>query len=328
MMPTSVNTLAVDLDRSLEGNSQAARDLLARLISDDPETQTQTAEMLEDTREPEVWRLLLEVLAVHTWRGNPTPVAEAAGQDPKRLAFSIRGLFCSLAETPAQPAKIAVLKEALDHRDPNIGHHAALLLGRRGDAAALPALVDMLNSGDEVWAIQAANVLGEQGYSQAADALVGAIAGDLPCLHRAAAQALQEMGSPAVPTLIRALQHPDNHVRWHAARALGKIGTPEAIPVLIQTLEDVDSGVRWLAGEALIHIGDEILEPLFENLAYKPINAFRRTSTIHVLRRFESEGLREVTPTIQALRTVDYATLTPMAAYEVLQELYRIKSSR
>jgi HEAT repeat protein len=328
MMPTSVNTLAVDLDRSLEGNSQAARDLLARLISDDPETQTQTAEMLEDTREPEVWRLLLEVLAVHTWRGNPTPVAEAAAQDPKRLAFSIRGLFCSLAETPAQPAKIAVLKEALDHRDPNIGLHAALLLGRRGDAAALPSLVDMLNSGDEVWAIQAANVLGEQGYSQAADALVGAIAGDLPCLHRAAAQALQEMGSPAVPTLIRALQHPDNHVRWHAARALGKIGTPEAIPVLIQTLEDVDSGVRWLAGEALIHIGDEILEPLFENLAYKPINAFRRTSTIHVLRRFESEGLRAVTPTIQALRTVDYATLTPMAAYEVLQELYRIKSSR
>jgi HEAT repeat protein len=92
-------------------------------------------------------------------------------------------------------------------------------------------------------------------------------------------------------------------------------------------LEDVDNGVRWLAGEALIHIGDDILEPLFENLAHKPINAFRRTSTIHVLRRFESEGLREVTPTIEALRTADYATLTPMAAYEVLQQLRRIKSS-
>jgi HEAT repeat protein len=324
MMPASVNTLAADLDRSLGGDSQAARDLLSRLISDDPETQTQTAEMLEGTPEPEAWRLLLEVLALHTWCGDPTPVGEATGQDPKRLAFSIRGLFCSLAETPAQPAKIAVLKQALDHRDPNIRHHAALLLGRRGDAAALPHLLDMLNSGDEVWAIPAANVLGEQGYSQAADALVDAIAGNLPCLHRAAAQALRELGSPAVPALIRALQHPDNHVRWHAARVLGKIGTPEAIPVLIQALEDVDNGVRWLAGEALIHIGDEILEPLFENLAYKPINAFRRTSAIHVLRRFESGGLREVTPTIEALRTVDYATLTPVAAYEVLQKLRSI----
>jgi HEAT repeat protein len=174
----------------------------------------------------------------------------------------------------------------------------------------------------------AANVLGEQGYSEAADALVDAIAGDLPCLHRAAAQALKELGSPAVPALIRALQHPDNHVRWHAARVLGKIGTPEAIPVLIQALEDVDNGVRWLAGEALIHIGDDILEPLFENLAHKPINAFRRTSTIHVLRRFESGGLSEVTPTIEALRTVDYATLTPMAAYEVLQKLRKINQPR
>jgi HEAT repeat protein len=170
--------------------------------------------------------------------------------------------------------------------------------------------------------------LGEQGYSQAADALVGAIAEDLPCLHRAAAQALKELGSPAVPAVIRALQHPDNHVRWHAARVLGKIGTPEAIPALIQAQEDVDNGVRWLAGEALIHIGDDILEPLFENLAHNPINAFRRTSTIHVLRRFESEGLREVTPVIDALRTVDYATLTPMAAYAVLQKLRRISRPR
>jgi HEAT repeat protein len=328
MMPTSVNIPDLDLERSLEGDSQAVRDLLARLISDEPETQTQTTDMLEDTREPEAWRLLLEVLALHTWRGDPTPVAEATGQDPKRLAFGIRGMFCNLADTPAQPAKIAVLSEALDHRDPTIRDQAALLLGRRGDAAALPCLLDMLNSGDEVRAIPAANVLGEQGYSQAADALVDAIAGDLPCLHRAAAQALQELGSPAVPALIRALQHPDNHVRWHAARVLGKIGTPEAIPALIQAQEDVDNGVRWLAGEALIQLGDEILEPLFENLAHKPINAFRRTGTIQVLRRFESEGLREVTPTIEALRTVDYATLTPMAAYGVLQELRRIRSPR
>ena len=89
-MATSVSTLASDIDRSLDGDSQAARDLLARLISDDPEVQTQTADMLEDTQGPEVWRLLLEVLALHTWCGDPTPVGEATKQDPKLLAFSIR----------------------------------------------------------------------------------------------------------------------------------------------------------------------------------------------------------------------------------------------
>jgi HEAT repeat protein len=328
MTPISKDFSASDLHRSLAGDSDVAYDLLSRLISGDPETQTEIVAILEEVQKPELWRHLLEVLALQTWRGDPGPVAVASGQDPRRLEFSIRGLFCNATETPAQRTKARVLEESLDHDNLNIRYHAALLLGRRGDEAALPHLINMLNSGDEVWAIPAANVLGEKGYSQAAGALVDAIAGNLPGLHRAAAQALQELGNPAVPALIRALQHPDNHVRWHAARALGKIGASKAIPTLIEVLEDVDSGVRWLAGESLSHLGDDILEPLMERLAHKPINAFLRNSVIHVLSRFQREGLQAVTPVIEALRSVDYATLAPMAAYEVLQELRRKKSSK
>jgi HEAT repeat protein len=324
----SKNLLASDLNRSIEGDSDATYDLLSRLVSDDPETQTETVDLLEETQEPELWRLLLEMLALHTWRGNPIPVAEVTGQDPKRLEFSIRGLFCNIAEAPAQQAKTRLLEESLDHDNPNIRHHAALLLGRRGDEAALPSLLDMLSSGDEIWAIPAANVIGEMGYNQAADALVVAIASNLPGLHRVAAQALQELGNPAVPALIRALQHPDNHLRWHAARVLGRIGDPQAIPALTEALEDVDNGVRWLAGEALIRLGDEVLEPLLQNLVHKRINAFRRSSTIHVLAHFQREGLQAIAPVVEALRSVNYAVLTPMAAYEVLQELHRIKSSK
>jgi HEAT repeat protein len=324
----SGNTFALDLNRSLEGNSDAACDLLSRLVSNEPETQTEITEVLEASREPELWRLLLEVLALHTWRGNTTPVAEATGQDPRRLEFSIRGLFCNLVQTPAQRAKIAVLRESLDHDDLNIRCHAALLLGRRRDRAALPYLIDILNSGNEVWAIPAAIVLGEERYSQAADALVDAIASNLPGLHRAAVQALEELGRPAVPALIRALQHSDDHVRWHAARALGKIRAPQAISALIEALDDMDSGVRWLVGEALIRQGDKALEPLLQNLMHKPLNAFRRNSAIHVLHHFQLKGLHIVAPVVEALTSVDYGTSTPIAAYKLLQELRKIKSSQ
>ncbi len=318
----------LDPKRSIEGDSDTAHDLLSRLISDDPGTQSEILTTIEESQDPNLWRLLLEVLALHTWHGDPTPVTRATGQDFRQLEFSIRSLFSTSAEMPAQRIKVAVLKESLKHNNLTIRYHAALLLGRRGDEAALSHLLDMLNSADEVWAIPAANVLGEMGYSQAADALVDAIARDLPGLHRAAVQALQEIGHPAVPALIRALQHHDNHVRWHATRALGKVGDLKATPALLEALEDVDSGVRWSAGEALIRLGDEILEPLLENLAHKPLNAFLRQSNIHMLGYFQRGGLQEVAPIIEALRSVDYALLAPMAAYEVLQEQRRIKSSR
>jgi HEAT repeat protein len=271
---------------------------------------------------------LLEVLVRHTWRGDPAPVARATEQEVGRLEFRIRGLFLKKMETLAHRVKLFVLKESLDHDDPITRHQAALLLGRRGDKTALPELIQMLESGDEVWAIPAANVLGEMGEGQAAEALVEAIAGHLPGLHRAAAQALQEMRGPAVPALIRALGHPDTHVRWHAARSLGKISDLRAVPGLLKALEDADSGVRWLAGEALGELGDKVLEPLLETLRGRRINAFLRDGAIHVLSQFQRKGFQQVSPIIEALRSVDYPTLAPMAAYEVLQELRRIKSSK
>jgi HEAT repeat protein len=328
MALTSKDAAAFDLDRSMRGNSDAAYALLSRLVSSDPEAQTEIVALLEETQELRLWYLLLETLALHTWGGDPIPVAQATGRDPRRLEFTIRGLLCNTAETPAQQSKTAVLHEALDHEDSSIRYHAALLTGRRGAEAALPYLLELLNSGSEVWAIPAANVIGEMGFTQAADDLVDAIASNLPGLHRAAAQALQELGHPAVPALIRALRHRDNHVRWHAARVLGKIGDPEAIPALIQTMEDVDSGVRWLAAEALSSLGDEILEPLLKDLSHKPINAFLRAGAFHVLAHFQREGLQAVTPIVEALKSSVYGTLVPMAAYEILQKLRRIKSSK
>jgi HEAT repeat protein len=108
---------------------------------------------------------------------------------------------------------------------------------------------------------------------------------------------------------------------------LGKIRAPRAISALIEALDDVDSGVRWLVGEALICQGDKVLELLLQNLVHESLNAFRRNGAIHVLHHFQLKGLHTVAPVVEALRSVDYAMLTPLAAYELLQELRRTKSS-
>ncbi len=71
-----------------------------------------------------------------------------------------------------------------------------------------------------------------------------------------AAVALGKIGTPeAVPALIAALGNSDSSVRWKAAEALEEIGTPEAVAALIAALGDSDSSVRWKAAEALGKIG-------------------------------------------------------------------------
>jgi HEAT repeat protein/ElaB/YqjD/DUF883 family membrane-anchored ribosome-binding protein len=68
-----------------------------------------------------------------------------------------------------------------------------------------------------------------------------------------------------IPELLRALQHPFDSIRWHAAEALGHLGSKEAIPDLIKALKDVTGDVRFSASDAIINIGDpESLTPLWE----------------------------------------------------------------
>ena len=67
-------------------------------------------------------------------------------------------------------------------------------------------------------------------------------------------KALSELGICAEPALLQALHHPDNHVRWHAARLLGQIGDPRAVDVLVTGLWDEDQQVRWATARVLANL--------------------------------------------------------------------------
>ncbi|MDJ0618750.1 MAG: HEAT repeat domain-containing protein [Calothrix sp. MO_192.B10] len=72
-----------------------------------------------------------------------------------------------------------------------------------------------------------------------------------------AADALVNIGSPAVPVLIAALQDSDCNLRWRAASVLSDLGTEAApaVPALTKALQDEDGQVRLYATLALGNIG-------------------------------------------------------------------------
>jgi len=94
-------------------------------------------------------------------------------------------------------------------------------------AAAVPLLVETLDSNEWESRVLAAYGLGEMGAA----------------------------ATPAVATLATLLNDPDVQVRWSAAEALGKIGDVAAVPGLTQALQDVDPAVQISAAAALVRLG-------------------------------------------------------------------------
>ena len=117
-------------------------------------------------------------------------------------------------------------------------------------------------------------------------------------VHRAAIQALKEIGAPAVTPLIAALKDEKSYVRAAAAWALGEIKDPRAVEPLIAALRDGDGFMRGTAIPALGEIGAPAVEPLIAALQDK--NKEVRWTAAQVLGRIGDA--RAVEPLIAALK--------------------------
>jgi len=124
-------------------------------------------------------------------------------------------------------------------------------------------LIRLLNHRDPDVQYGAAEALGEIGDSGAVESLVTALKNDeISGVRWKAAVALAKIGTPAVAALIGALGHHDDDVRWKAAIALGEIGDPGAINPLLTLLCDDDRFVKSRAAYALSMIGEPAVDPL------------------------------------------------------------------
>ena len=138
---------------------------------------------------------------------------------------------------------------------------------------------------------------------------------------------LVDIGSPAVPYLVQALEDPDAEecVHWEAAKALSDIGDPLAAPALIGILgQDEHFGIRWLAAEGLIALGRTGLVPLLNALIQRSDSAWLREGAHHVLRILAGRGLyAQVAPVLTALEDIEPAVQVPPAARAALDALSR-----
>lgn len=117
------------------------------------------------------------------------------------------------------------------------------------------------------------------------------------------AESLHDIGKPAVPLLIEALDDESWRVRQMSVEALGRIGETEALELLIRRLDDEDERVRGVVPRALGAIGDDAaVEPLINAMNTDPDSGVRHQAT-QALGEFRGE--RVVRSLINALDAQD-----------------------
>ncbi|MFG3256713.1 MerR family transcriptional regulator [Streptomyces sp. NPDC048172] len=163
---------AVALLQALESKSAGTRQRAALSSADaDPVPVEALVEAVLSESEPNVAGALRWALAR---AGDGVPALLAEGLDSPVAAVRERAVQ-TLAEIPEEPGAAVRLRDALAHPDPVVRGHAALALGARGEAGAVPTLVDMVVAGrNDTDAADVLSVLA--GDAATADRIAGLLA--------------------------------------------------------------------------------------------------------------------------------------------------------
>lgn len=131
---------------------------------------------------------------------------------------------------------------------------SAQVLGRIGDARALPALKSLAEDSNEHVRRAALVALGSMADRETIDLLIATLSRDsLPDLRAAAAESLGDAGDTlAVLDLVEALVDTAAAVRKQAVVALHRLWTPEAeLAVARALLQDEEETIRFVAAQSL-----------------------------------------------------------------------------
>ena len=324
------------LQHAIDGNIYAAQQVLQYLGSSLTDLRHIMQATLHDSQDPRAWHCLLAYLAWQTWgdwqqmgdwslyHSSRPPVMrpEAPIGDIEPVIVETFVIDESPAETES---KQAVLVEALDGPS-DIRKVAAYILGLRGDGRALPVLDELINNQAKrgkslAWQLRAVEALAALGDPGGAPVLARALASGRGALHQAASKALREMGDIAVPVLLKSLGHPNSHVRWHAARALGQIGDPRGANILAQGLLDENQAVRWATASVLAGLDAAAIPAVLYVLARNPLSEPLRQAIYHALHAMTTPHTQNyLRPLLEALKGPAAGVEAPAIAGRMLAE--------
>jgi hypothetical protein len=324
------------LQHALDGNMNAAQQVLQYLASSLPELRHIMQATLHDLVDPRLWHHLLAYIAWHTW-GDWRQIGDwSLYHSPHLSAVHLDAPVDALEQTIVESfvvdesqaeseMKRAALIQGLDG-PPNIRKAAAYLLGLRREPRALPVLVEIVGDHQEAgdalaWQLRAVEALAALGEPAGAPALARALASGRGVLHQAASKALRDLGGAAEPVLLELLGHPNSHVRWHAARALGQIGDPRGIDTLAHGLLDENQAVRWATASLLAHLDSLAIPAVLNILVRYPLNEPLRYAINHALHAMPSPTTQNyLRPLLDALNGPAASVEAPALAEHMLEE--------
>lgn len=180
-----------------------------------------------------------------------------------------------------------LLIKQLETEELDIRQAAVVVLGRIGDARAVPALIRLLTNDPDL-IIATAGALAQIGDPRAFDALLGLIGHPDAAVRQAAIAALNSLGHPDLPQqLIKLLQEPDPLVRESAVKIAGYFAFNECVPLLLQRCHDRDENVRRAAIELIPYLDDvPILPILAQALKQEPPKV--RAAAVRALGQMDS----------------------------------------
>lgn len=201
--------------------------------------------------------------AVPGWCAEETPadddlvqmiVGYVKGEDADERAI---GLQFIREEAPGEAATKA-FAALLPKLAPEAQAALTETLGDRGDAAAKPAVLQMLDSKEEAVRVAALRALGRLGGEADVPRLAAKTAAGAPAEREAARRSLVRLRGDGVnAALVAAVKGATAAVRAELLGILASRGAKDALPTVLNSAEDKDPTVRQAAIQALRFLADE-----------------------------------------------------------------------
>ena len=321
--PVEHDTFEINvLKRALENDADRTRIVLDYLGSSIPHLSYIMQEAIHESRDPRVWHYLLSFLTDRSWgdiqwdRFDSSKTIEC-----RRVDQSIIEIFTQDKYKDEKLAKETFLQRAVKGVEPHGRYAAAYLLGLRGDPEAIPALEEIIALGSYLWKLRSVKALAAIKDERCGPPLLKALTMDRDKLHREARCALIGLGRLAESVWIQALEHPDPHIRWEAARGLGNLGYSKAAHVLAEGLFDNDYAVRWATADVLARLGEEAVPAILSSICRHSLSEPSRQAAYHALHGIASRRVQErVEPLLAALNRQSSSYNAPAIAQRLLVE--------
>jgi len=319
------HTFETEILRSaLRGDMQAAYKSLGYLSSANPHLCQIMQETIHDLGDAQIWQNLLRCLAYHRWIDQIDCNPRSDPNASERMDQCIIVVFTKDETEGEGPLKDGVLQKALSDPESRIRQAAAYLLGLRGDLRAVPVLAETLQNHAKEWQLRAVRALCFLKDELCGPPLLKLLITDRGDLHREAGRALRSLGDLAKSTWLEALNHPDNHIRWHAAHGLGEIGDARYAMILAEGLRDENYAVRWATADVLPRLGSRAVPAILTMITHHQLDEPLRQAAYHALRGITTQKTRQyLKPLLDALRGLTPGVEAPAVAQRLLMEWER-----